>query len=100
MKNKIFALAITLITLTTPTFAGVSVQVSNEFKNFATMLVKMSIGVAISVVVIGIGLWILSLFKVKKEIKSVDSKAEKFTCEIDDTQTFDEAIGTFLKINK
>ncbi len=60
----------------------------------------MSIGVVGAAIVIGIGLWIFSIFKLKRELGKIDSRAEEFTCEIDDAKTIGEAIKTFLTINK
>ena len=77
-----------------------SLEVSNEIKAGAVFLLKISIGVVISAVIIGIGLWLFSIFKLKREMSKTDSRAEEFTCEIDDTKTIDEAIKTFLMINK
>ena len=77
-----------------------SLTISNEIKAGAVFLLKMSIGVVVAAIVIGIGLWLFSLFKITREMRKTDSQAESFTCEIDDTKTIGEAIKTFLMINK
>ena len=77
-----------------------SLTLSNEIKAGALFLFKISMGVIIASVLIGIGLWIFSIFKLKNEMRKIDSRAEDFTCEIDDTKNIGEAIKTFLNINK
>lgn len=94
MKNKLLLFIIGLST--TPAFAK---GVSGEIKAGAVFFFKISAGVAIAALIIGIGLWIYSLVLKKKELLSSDSKASEFKCEIDDTKTIDEAITTFLNIN-
>ena len=79
----------------TPAFA-----VSNEIVAGAKFLAKISLGVVIASVIIGVGLWIYSIIKMKKDSVRTDSKADKFTCEIDDVKTVGDAIKTFLVINK
>ena len=97
MKNKIIITTIVLMNIISPAY---SLTVSNEIKAGAFFLLKMSIGVVISAIVIGIGLWLFSLLKLKMEMNKVDSRAEDFTCEIDDTKTIGDAIKTFLAVNK
>ena len=84
--------------IASPAFA---LTVSDEIKAGAVFFVKMSIGVVISALIIGIGLWIYSRFKLQKEKTGMNiSPAEKFTCETDDTKTMAEAIKTFLTVNR
>lgn len=97
MKNKILIATIIIINIISPAYA---LNVSSEIKAGAIFLLKMSIGVVLSAIVIGIGLWLFSIFKLKREMSKIDSRAEEFTCEIDDTKTIGDAIKTFLTINK
>ena len=82
-----------------PAFAA-KTSLVGELKAGVVFLLKMSIGVIISAVIIGLGLWFYRRIKIKKDLTSNDSNAENFTCEIDETKTIDEAIRTFLKINE
>ena len=97
MKNKILITTVILLNLISPAY---SLTVSNEAKAGAIFLFKISAGVIISAIIIGIGLWLFSIFKLKREIGKIDSCAEDFTCEIDDTKTIGDAIKTFLTINR
>ena len=97
MKNKILITTIILMNIISPAY---SIEVSNEIKAGAIFLFKISIGVVISAIVIGAGLWLYSILKLKREMGKIDSRAEEFTCEIDDTKTIGDAIKSFLVINK
>ena len=97
MKNKILITLLIIMNMVSPAFAF---TVSNEVKAGAAFLLKMTMWVIISSVVIGIGLWLYSIFKLRKESVRTDSNADKFTCEIDDAKTIGDAIRTFLTINK
>lgn len=97
MKNRILITLLILINVINPAF---SLTLSDEVKAGAFFLFKISAGVIISSIIIGIGLWIFSIFILKKSNKKNNSKANKFTCEIDDTKNMAEAINTFLMINK
>ena len=81
-------------------FAEETQKVSGEFNVLLSYAIKISVGVIISSIVIAIGVWIYKQLIYNKQAKSTDSKADKFKCERDDTQTVDEAIHTFLVINK
>ena len=100
MKNRIYLLIITMLSLTTEVFADEPAKTSGELNNFLSFAVKISIWVVVCSVIIAIGLWVYKQILDRKNTKSPDSKADKFTCEIDDTETIDEAINTFLEINK
>ena len=80
--------------------AGIEFNVTGDLKVLLPIAVKLAIGVVVSSVIIAILLWFCKLFLDKKNAVSTDSKADKFTCEIDDTNTVDEAINTFFVINK
>lgn len=97
MKSKILTLLIVLISIINPAY---SIGVSGEIKAAAAFFLKISVGVIISSIIIAIGLWIFSLFVLKKKSGKTNSKTNKFTCEIDDTKNMGEAINTFLMINK
>ena len=58
IKNKIIITTIVLMNIISPAY---SLTVSNEIKAGAFFLLKMSMGVVISAIVIGIGLWLFSL---------------------------------------
>ena len=97
MNKKLFTILLIIFTgIISPAYGF---EISNELKAGAVYLVKISIGVVISSIVIGIGLWIYSRIKNNKLKKSPNSRAKDFKCDIDDTNSIDEAISTFLKIN-
>ena len=97
MSKKILtALTLIIASITTPAYGF---ELSNELKAGAVYLVKISIGVVISSIIIAIGLWIYSRVQNKKHQNNPDSGANKFRCEIDDTTSMDDAIITFLNIN-
>ena len=95
MKHKILLTLILLMNIICPAFA-----ISNEIKAGGVFLIKMSIGVVAASIVIGLGLWLYSIIKIKRDSIKTDSRADKFTCEIDDAKTIGDAIKTFLVINK
>lgn len=100
MKNKIILLLITLMTTVPFAFAEGETKPQGEFNVLLSYAIKISIGVIVSSILIAIGVWIYKQILNRRNAKSTDSKADKFKCEIDDTQTIDEAIHTFLEINK
>ena len=100
IKNKIILLIITLMTTVPIAFAEEEIKTQGEFNVLLSYAIKFSLGVVISSIIIAIGVWIYKQIMNIQKAKSTDSKADKFKCEIDDTQTIDEAIQTFLIINK
>lgn len=98
MSKKIPIIVILTVVLSvfSQTFAF---AISNEMKAVATKFVEIIIWVAISSIVIAIGAFIYKKIKNPKIINNKTLKQE-FKCELDDTQTIDEAIDVFLKINK
>ena len=101
MMKKINTKILTVLALiiTSISVPAYGFELSNELKAGAVYLVKISIGVVISSIIIAIGLWIYSRVQNNKLEKSPDSGANKFKCEIDDTTSMEEAISTFLNIN-
>ncbi len=93
-----FILLITLMNIISPALAA-KTGASDEVKAFGIMFVKISLGVVLSSLIIAIGLWLYNLTRKSQEQRSIDSKAQQYTCEIDDTKTIAEAIKTFLTIN-
>ena len=100
MKQKITALLILLMTIVPSALAETEQKAQGDLKVLLPYAIKISIWVIVSSIVIAIGLWIYKQILDRKQSKLTDSKADKFTCEIDDTKTIDEAIHTFLVINK
>lgn len=95
-KKILIALILFLFSIIKPVYAYAN---NSELKTVAVMFAKFSAGVFISIIIIGLGLLIYSRLRGGYSRKS--KKINDFQdCEIDDTSTIDDAINTFLNINK
>lgn len=118
MKNKLVISLISLLSIINPTYAfSIPFKIPQELKAWGIMFGKMTIGVIISILVIWVGLNIYKKIlenklaqpekteqpKEKKQIQPKQNKQRNnnnnFKCEIDDTQSIDEAINVFLTID-
>ena len=95
MNKKI---SIFLITFFSSVIAPVyAYSMSKELKTVAIIFGKVSLLVFVSILVI---LLLLLIYKKIKMQPYPKYNNDKKSCDIDDTETIDEAINTFLNVNK